>query len=104
MPTYKNPWPMFTMGCLGEAAAASLIIDHTSCLWPATLFAGLNFSCAILLVVKCRELDASINFGSTDEGGRTQTGNLANREPADISEVYVKECVRSLFSPYSLTQ
>uniref|UniRef100_A0A1Y1K7D1 Uncharacterized protein n=1 Tax=Photinus pyralis TaxID=7054 RepID=A0A1Y1K7D1_PHOPY len=32
---------MFTMGCLGEAAAASLMMDQTSCFWPDTLAAGL---------------------------------------------------------------
>lgn len=26
-PTHKNPWPIFTMGWTGEAAAASLTID-----------------------------------------------------------------------------
>ena len=50
---------MLTMGCTGEAAAASLTIDlwalvvvtysdqltyQTSCFWPATLFAGLKGS------------------------------------------------------------
>lgn len=43
---------MFTTGCLGVAAAASLMMLHTSCLWPATLLAGLNFSSVILLLVK----------------------------------------------------
>lgn len=32
------------MGWTGEAAAASLTIVHTSCLCPATLFAGLKGS------------------------------------------------------------
>lgn len=42
--TYKNPCPIFTIGCTGLAAAASLTIDHTSCFWPATRRAGVNFS------------------------------------------------------------
>lgn len=46
---------MFTIGCFGDAAAASLMIDHTSCLCPATLLAGLNFSSTILLLVKLCE-------------------------------------------------
>lgn len=43
---------MLTMGFTLLRSAASLMIDHTSCLCPATLFAGLNGSCIILLVVK----------------------------------------------------
>ena len=29
--THKNPWPMFTMGWTGDAAAASLTIDLVPC-------------------------------------------------------------------------
>lgn len=39
------------IGCFGEAAAASLTIDHTSGFCPATLLAGLNFS-SILAVTE----------------------------------------------------
>ena len=35
---------MLTIGWTGLAAAASLTIDQTSCFWPATRRAGLNFS------------------------------------------------------------
>lgn len=84
MLTYKNPWPMFTMGCLGDAAAASLMIDQTSCRWPATLFAGLNFSCVIVLVVNLRRLEVQICLGGMDKKGRTQPASLGTSEYTDI--------------------
>lgn len=60
----KKPWPMLMIGCLGEAAAASLMMDlgshvsrtlktqsrkesksyQTSCRLPATRAAGFSFS------------------------------------------------------------
>ena len=87
MLTYKKPWPIFTMGCFGDAAAASLIIDQTSCLWPATLLAGLNFSCPILLNengrAPCTERGLDVIGGAI----RKQRVSLPTEIAADMCEV-----------------
>ncbi|KUI73778.1 hypothetical protein VM1G_11930 [Cytospora mali] len=50
----KKPWPMFTMGWTGDAAAASLMMDlevrRTSCLLPATRAAGFIFPLMVIAV------------------------------------------------------
>lgn len=51
--------------------------------------------------MKYRELGLNMCFGCKNEGGRTQPGSLANSELADISEAYVKECVKTVFSVQS---
>jgi hypothetical protein len=77
MRTHKKPCPMFTtpcqradlkyqdyaspMGCLGDAAAASFMIDHTSCFCPATRLAGLNFSSILDDDEKLRNPQAGAN-------------------------------------------
>lgn len=51
--------------------------------------------------MKYRELGLNMCFGCKNEGGRTQPGSLANSELADISEAYVKECVKTVSSVQS---
>jgi len=70
------------------------MIDHTSCLWPATLFAGLNFSSVILLVVKVLELVpaafiyAEGNTGSTlgEPNKSFEAIDLDDNAAADIGD------------------
>jgi hypothetical protein len=47
---------MLTIGCTGDAAAASLTIDQTSCFCPATRFAGANLASILRCEEKVRAL------------------------------------------------
>lgn len=68
--THKNPCPRFTIGCIGEAAAASLTMDHTSCCWFATRLAGANLASILAVeeMLRRRMLDR-VNQGGLAEDG-----------------------------------
>ena len=95
--SYKKPWPMLTIGCTGEAAAAALTMDlasvssadactirhayHTSCFTLDTLLAGRNGSLTVKVDAMRREDDVQpvSNRLQDDDRGllkRVDTGTM----------------------------
>jgi hypothetical protein len=67
------------MGCFGEAVAASLTIDQTSCFWPATRFAGANFASILVADEKPRRRWRGLNavVGKAKGNGLVRLADLA---------------------------
>ncbi len=94
--THKNPCPILTIGCTGDAAAASLTMDQTSCFCPATRFAGANLASILRCEEKVRPL-----VGKPDprvEGcSARRTWRLNDRTTSEVGE-------RLKFMPQQLSQ
>ena len=67
------------MGCTGDAAAASLMIDQTSCRWPATRRAGLNFSSIFVCDENVLRPLTDAKLGVVVRHDREATGRITER-------------------------
>jgi hypothetical protein len=84
------------MGCFGEAIAASLTIDQTSCFWLATRFAGASF--ASILVVdekpRCRWRGLNAMVGKAKGEGLVRLADfVAAAKERDVILIDAEESV-----------
>lgn len=82
---------MFTMGLMGEAAAASLTIDHTSCFWPATRAAGLKGSSRRVVADIARKKRGGVEVGDDTALRSEQLDVLSLKVTATVLLISVPE-------------